>query len=173
MLAILIDPETVPAVVGANTTSRVALWFGDRIKPAFTPESLNPAPVTLTAAMVTLVFPVFFMATLCELLASTAIFPNARLDGLTLRVAVAAAAVPVRASAVGEFGALLDREIEPVTFPAEVGPNAILNDAVLPGWTVSGVVKPVTLNPLPVTAYEATVSAAFPELEIVTGCELL
>lgn len=145
------DPEAAPAVVGVNVTFNAALWLGVRTKPAFTPESLNPAPVTLTAEMVTFEFPVFFREMLCELLALIVTFPKARFEGLTLREAVAAAPVPVRATVVGEPGALLVRETAPEALPAELGSNAMLSDADWPGWIVSGVDNPDALKPAPVT----------------------
>lgn len=117
--------------------------------------------------------PVFLREMLSELLAFRATFPNAKLDGLTLRPIVAVAPVPLRASAVGELGALLERDTDPDRFPAEVGSHATLNNADLPGWIVSGVVRPVTAKPEPVTAYDEIVKTPFPELEIITGCELL
>ncbi len=173
LLAIVTEPVTVPPVVGAKVTFSVALWFGVRINPAFTPESLNPAPVTLIAEIVTFELPVFFSETFCESLAFKVTFPNATLEGLAVRPAVAAAPVPVNARARGEFGALLEREIEPVTAPAAVGPNATLNDADWPGCTVNGVVRPVTLKPVPVTLYDETVNASLPPFETITGCEFV
>jgi hypothetical protein len=57
-------PLTAPGEVGSNDTFKVAVWLGVSIKPACTPEALNPVPATLTFETVTFEFPVFVSVTL-------------------------------------------------------------------------------------------------------------
>lgn len=150
LLAMATEPETLPEVVGANATFRLALWLGDNTNPAFTPESEKPLPVTFTDEIVILEFPVFFSETVCEVLAFSLTLPKDTVDGLTLREYVAAAPVPVSATVDAELDALLASEIEPEELDAVVGENFTLNDADWPACTVSGVVSPETLKPAPV-----------------------
>jgi len=84
LLAMLMPPVADPDVVGLKETVMVALWLGARIKPAFTPELLKPAPVTPTLEIVMLEFPVFCRETFCELLDPTVTLPNDTLEGETL-----------------------------------------------------------------------------------------
>jgi hypothetical protein len=85
-----------------------------------------------------------------------------KLVGLAESVTVAAAPVPLRATALGEFGALLVMLTLPAKLPAVVGANKTLNVAVPPAATVAGVVSPLTLKALPVTANCVMVSNAVP-----------
>src|SRR5260370_33588456 len=81
------------------------------------------------------------------LLPPTFTLPKLRLVGLAPSKNVAATPVPLRARVRGEPGALLASDTEPVTLPAAVGENAALNDALAPGASVSGAVRPVLLKP--------------------------
>jgi hypothetical protein len=71
-------------------------------------------------------------------------FPNARLVPLNESVCAVATPVPLRATVVGEFGALLTMLTVPVRLPAVVGANTALNVALAPGASV------VALNPFTV-----------------------
>ena len=69
--------------------------------------------------------PVFVTTTFCaaeEVPVGT--FPKLKLEGLMLKVKVAAIPVPVREIAVGDVGALLTMEILPDTVPTDVGKKA-------------------------------------------------
>jgi len=63
-------------------------------------------------------------------------FPNAKLLPLNESVCVAATPVPVNATVVGEFGALLTMFTVPARLPAVVGANTALKVAVAPGARV-------------------------------------
>lgn len=115
-----------------------------------TPESLNPVPVALTDEIVMFELPVFFSETVCEVLALSFTLPNDSVDGLTLSEYVAAAPVPVSATAAEKLGEVLFSATEPVEADAAVGENFTLKDADWPGCTVSGVVRPDVLKPAPV-----------------------
>ena len=62
-----------------------------------------------------------------------------------------ATAVPDMLMTKGEFGELLTIEMLPVGFPAEVGTNFAVKAAVCPGPSVTGVVSPLMLKPVPAT----------------------
>ena len=68
----------------------------------------------------------------------------------------------------GEFGPLFARDTLPLTLPAEVGENLAVNDVLWPAPSVSGVVIPLTLNPVPEAVACEIVRLAVPELVKVT-----
>jgi hypothetical protein len=69
---------------------------------------------------------------------------------------------------VGEFDALLVREMLPFAAPAALGANCVAKELACPGVSVSGSVSPVTLNPAPVTGADVIVKSALPVFVIVT-----
>jgi hypothetical protein len=68
---------------------------------------------------------------------------------------------------------LLVKEIDPVALLAEVGVKTALNVELLPAAIVSGVVRPLVLNPAPVTVAAEIVTLAVPPFERLIVCELL
>lgn len=166
-------PATAPPAVGANSTVNVEDWFGLRISPAVTPLEVNPAPVTFTAEIATLAFPVFVTDKLSELLLPVFRLPKFRLVVLKLSTRVDATPVPLSAIVSGELGELLVITTEPLTAPAAVGAKFTLNFALLPALIVSGALIPETLNPAPVNVTCEIVAAAVPAFESVIVCELL
>jgi hypothetical protein len=129
---------------------------------------LNPAPETLICETVTLEFPLFVSVTACMLLVPTNTFPKLKLVGLAVSWSVAATPVPLKAMAVGEFGALLTSDTLPVTLPVAAGAKATLKFAVCPTASVKGRVSPLVLKPAPVTVAWEIVRLALPELVRVT-----
>ena len=113
------------------------------------------------------------IVTVLELELPALMLPNARLDGFAVRPADAATPVPLRATTVGEFGALLVMLTLPERLPAVVGANKTLNVAVPPAASVAGVVRPLTVNPLPLAAIWEIVREAVPVLVMVKDCELV
>jgi hypothetical protein len=77
------------------------------------------------------------------------------------------------AIANGVLGALLASEIEPVTFPADVGANTTLNVALWPAAMLIGNARPEVLKPAPVTLALEIVRLALPPFCNVIVCELL
>jgi hypothetical protein len=88
--------------------------------------------------------------------------PKLKLPGLTLMVYDAATPVALKATAAGEFGALLMIETAPLAFPAAAGAYCTLKFAPWPGVKVIGSAKPFKLNPAPVTVACETVRFAVP-----------
>jgi hypothetical protein len=123
--------------------------------------------------MVTLAFPLLVTVALSVLLLPTFTLPNDRLEVLSPSSLVAVTPVPLNAMTVGELGALLTMVTEPLTAPAEVGPNSALNIVLLPAATDRGALIPVVLKPVPATVIEEMVRDADPPFESVTVCELL
>jgi hypothetical protein len=125
--------------------------LGVSVSPALTPLALNPAPVTVTALIVTLEFPLFVKVTFCEPLLPSPTFPKLKLVGLAPSSCVAATPVPLSPMESGEFGPLFTSEMVPVTLPTDVGAKTALNVALAPAAIVRGVVKPVMLKLEPET----------------------
>jgi hypothetical protein len=127
----------------------------------------------VTLEIVTLELPVFFRVVVSELLLFTSTFPKGRLEGVAVKIAVAAVPVPLRAIARGELGALLTSETDPLTLPALAGAKATLNVVFAPAAMVAGNERPDELNPVPVTFAAVIVTLALPLFDNVTVCELL
>jgi hypothetical protein len=73
----------------------------------------------------------------------------------------------------GELGALLVSEIDPVTFPAELGVNITLNVAFLPAAMLIGSARPDVPKPAPVTLALEMVTLPVPPFCNVIVCEPL
>ena len=72
----------------------------------------------------------------------------------------AATPVPVTASEVGEFAALLRNEMFPETAPVAWGANVSVKETLWPAAIVTGKLIPLSENPLPVPLPDDTVTAA-------------
>jgi hypothetical protein len=70
--------------------------------------------------------PVLVTVTPSELLLPTTTLPKSKLPVLALNTGAEITPLPVAEIASGELGALLSSEMEPVTFPAELGVNTTL-----------------------------------------------
>ena len=122
-------PLTLPDAAGANTTLKAALCPAASVTGGIRPVVLNPAPETLTWEMLTLELPMLVSLTVCVLLVPTNTLPKLKLVGLAVSWNVAATPVPLRAMAVGEFGALLTSDTLPVTLPVVLGAKVTLKTA--------------------------------------------
>ena len=72
----------------------------------------------------------------------------------------------------GEFGALLEIEMLPVTFPAVVGAKVAANVTLAPGL-IDCAPNPLKPKPAPEAVAPVMFTTAFPELVSVTFCEEL
>ena len=99
--------------------------------------------------IVTLVFPVLVTVTLLELELPALMLPKASCPGFAVSVKDAATPVPLKATLVGELGALLEIVTVPARLPRAVGANSAMNDVLCPAASVAGVVSPITLYPVP------------------------
>jgi hypothetical protein len=173
VLAIVIDPATLPVAEGENVTFSAAVCPGAKMVFAPAPLALNPVPVTVTLEIVTFALPAFVSVTLCELLLPTNTLPKSRLFGLAVSSAVAVVALPLAEITSGELGASLASETDPVTFPAEVGANTTLNVVFCPGAMLIGTVRPEVPNPAPATLALEIVTVAVPAFCRVIVCDAL
>jgi len=148
-------------------------WPALKVSPELTPLTVKPAPEILAAEIVTLEFPVLVKAALKSLLLPTFTLPKLRLDVLNVSTCVPAAPVPLNAIVSGELGALLVSEIEPVTAPAVVGVKTALNVLFEPVAIVTGVLRPVIVNPAPLTVAPEITRLAVPLFVRSIVCELL
>lgn len=100
------------------------------------------------------------------------LYPETEPDGaLQLRSTAIGTPDPLRATTALLFVVELLAIVSlPVAAPVAVGSNCTLSVAVWLGLSVSGNVAPETLNPVPDTAAEFTVTAAVPFEESVTDC---
>lgn len=73
-------------------------------------------------------------------------FPKIKPVGLMPSVRVAVIAVPVRATGVGEVGALLTMEMLPDTVPTAVGRKVTVIVVCCPGFTFKGNENPLTVK---------------------------
>ncbi len=64
-------------------------------------------------------------------------------------------------------------ETLPLALPEVVGVNVALNDEFAPALIVTGTVKPLMLNPVPVAVAAVMVTLAVPVFVSVTDCEPL
>jgi len=81
--------------------------------------------------------------------------------------------VPLREIVIGELGALLVTVTVPAALPLVVGANFAVKVLFWPELIVSGVVIPVTLNPVPDALTAETVTLAVPEFVSVIVCDPL
>jgi hypothetical protein len=128
----------------------------------------------LICEIVTLEFPVLVIVTFCvaeEVPVVT--FPKLKLLALMLSVSVAATAVPLRVTGVGEVGALLTIEMLPGTVPAKVGRKVTVMVVCLPAFTLKGSVNPLTPKAVPVAVTWVIVSVAVPVLVMINGWDKL
>src|ERR1700751_1757800 len=91
--------------------------------------------------------------------------------GLSERATEPAVPVPLRATTVGEPGALLAILTLPLKLPVVVGAKSTLNVAVPPGAIVAGALNPLALNALPVTENCEIARAAAPVFVTVKLCD--
>lgn len=149
LLVIVMSPDEADAVVGAKTTVSVADCPAAMVSPADRPVMAYPEPDMVTDDTDTVELPAFFTETvlLAELPVSTS--PKERLEGLAVRVPETA--VPLSGS-LREPSIDVKNVAVPETVPADSGAKRTLNEMLLPAAMVTGVVMPVSENPVPAMA---------------------
>ena len=138
-------PLTFSLLVGLNFTVIDVAWEGVNVTGVVIPETLTSFAFTVTWEIVTLVFPVFVMLTLCEPELPAVTLPKVTLDGLGVIVTVPATPVPVKKTVTGDPGALLEMLTVPGSDPAVVGENSAVTVVLCPAVSVAGVVSPLIL----------------------------
>ena len=124
-LVIVMDPEAVPAAVGANVVVRVTLDEAVTVTGVAMPLTLYAAPVTEIAEMRTTAVPVLFKTTCWVPLLPTCIDPKLTLVGEVDNCPVGAdVPVPLNVTlTVGLFGSLLVIAMFPDVAPVAAGVN--------------------------------------------------
>lgn len=166
-------PVTVSEAVGLKATFSVAFCPGAKVVGVDMPLIVTSFALTLICEMVTLELPLFVSVTLLELELPALTLPKLTAVGLADMVTVAAVPVPLKATTVGELGALLAMLTLPLSAPAVVGANRAENVVLCPAASVAGVFSPLALYPAPVTVSCAIVSAAVPVLVSVKLCDFV
>ena len=160
-------PLAAPVAVGANLTESVADCPADRVIGVVMPLTLNTVPLAETCEIVIEVAPVLVSLSVKVELLPTTILPKLRLVGVAVN-APGATPVPVSAIVNVGFEALDVIVTVPVRAPLVVGANETVNVVFCDGFTVSGVVIPLSLNPVPLMLACETLTAVPPVLLRVT-----
>jgi hypothetical protein len=173
LLTTVIAPIKLPAVVGENSTPKVRLCEGASVTGVLAPLSAKLEPVKDICDIVTLELPAFDRETLWVDEPPSLTLPKLKLLVLNESVCVDAIPAPLRAIALGEFGALLIIDALPETEPAEVGENCRLNVLDCPAPKTMGKFREPVPNPLPATLTCEIVSVPVPLLLTCIVCELV
>jgi hypothetical protein len=152
--ATLLVKVTVPVAavvpVGANFTLNVlfppAAMFSGVVKPLM----VKPVPLMAALEIVSVALPAFEMVTVFELLVPSVTVPKATGEGLS--EICGASPAPDNGRVFGEVLALLVIVMLPEAGPAVAGANLTLSVVEAPAVIVTGVVKPLSLNPAPLAA---------------------
>jgi hypothetical protein len=171
LLAIEMLPLVAPAVVGANFTPNVAFCPAVNVSGVESPVTLNAAPVTVADVTVTLAVPAFVKVTFVVPVVPTSRLPKLTEEGFAARLPCVP--LPVSGTVTVESFALLLIVMLPDAAPAAVGVNVATKLVLCPAAIVSGVEKPLMLNPVPDATTCETVAFAVPELVNVIVCGLL
>src|SRR5258708_39740095 len=97
LLAIAMEPVTLPVTVGLKVALNVAAWPGDRMSPEDRPLVVKPAPEYETPEMVTLAVPEFVIVADFVAMALRLTLPKLKLVGLTVSNRVPALTVSTAA----------------------------------------------------------------------------
>jgi hypothetical protein len=118
-----IDPVTLPAELGMNTTLKVVFCPAAMLIGTVSPEMANPAPVTLALEIVTLAVPGFCSMIVCELLEPVATAAKAALMGVAESCGCTCGCGVFGGGGVA-FDPLLPEAFDPATTPAQPFPSA-------------------------------------------------
>ena len=162
-------PVMLPAACGVNFTLKVAVWPGANVDGNVIPETLNPLPVGVSESIVPLIPPVFLMVSLWVELCPIVTFENVRLAGVAVNTA---GVIPPPESAISTvaLAPLTVNESCPLLAPIAVGEYFTLKLVLCPPASVKGSVRPLSLNPVPLTAAAVMVMLAVPVFFKVPFC---
>ncbi len=142
-------PETAPVACGVNVAVTCKVLPAVRVAGTVMPLNVNSELLRLTEEIVTLA-PVALSVAGRLALVPTTTLPKARLVGLT---ANCPAAVPVPESGIFKVGLDAFEVIArlPLALPADWGVKMTLKVTLCPDVSVTGGLRPLMLNPVPVT----------------------
>ena len=129
-------------------TENVVLWDGFNVSGVVMPLRVNPVPVTLACEMLTAVPPVFVRVMVADFVVPSVTLPKASLVGFSANVP-GVTPVPDRDIVRVGFEAFEVIVTVPLALPAVCGANVTENVVLWDGFNVSGVVMPLSENPVP------------------------
>ena len=143
-------PVGLPAEVGLNTTLNETLLPASTVAGSVRPLTLKPAPKAVAWLIVTLLPPELVNVCANVLLDPVSTEPKLRLEGLGVKApAVTPEPDRVQVSAEPELGVIV---AVPEALPADAGAKVTLKVVLWPAASVRGVVMPLSVKPVPVTA---------------------
>jgi hypothetical protein len=154
---IVTAPLTLPADAGANVTVKFTLCPAVSVTGVLMPLRLKPVPLMPACEIVTLEPPVLVIVPERVGLLPTVTLPKSRLVGFDARVPTETPVPDNGIVSVG-FDALDVIVTAPLTLPADAGANVTVKFALCPDVSVTGVLMPLRLKPVPL----------MPACEIVT-----
>ncbi len=162
LLATVTLPERLPVVAGSNVTLKEVDCPAARVRDGVKPETVKPAPASVSCEMVTLALPLLASVTLCVALVPVVRLPKFSEVGVAVIWRVGETPEPARATTSGEVGALLTSVRVPVKLLAEAGVNPMEKANEVPGATDSGTARPVKVKPVPARVACVTLRFAVP-----------
>lgn len=141
----------VPVTVGLKVTVKLADWPAGKVSGSDSPPTLNTELLVLAAVTVTLV-PLAVNDPVAVPLVPTTTFPRGSVVGATVKTPVAVVPVPERGTVSVGLEAVDVSVRFPLAAPADVGANETVKVALCPEVSVTGVVIPLKLNPVPLAA---------------------
>ena len=168
----LMLPLAAPLAVGANSTVNDVLCPAFKVTGTVKPLKLNPLPLAVAAEMVRLLPPEFVSVPESDFELPVCTVPKLKLDGFG---EIWPGVMPVPESAIVrlESEALEVMLTFPLAAPLVVGANRTVKDVLCPAFKVSGTVRPLILNPVPLTDAAEIVTADPPVLVTVSDLLLL
>jgi len=143
-------PVALPAVTGAKVTLKVALCPAVSMAGVEIPLTEKPVPLVATFEIVRVEPPVLVTVSDNTCLLPSITLPKSKLVGFDPS-APCVTPVPDNGRDKGEFGASDAMVTEPLALPAACGAKVTVNVAVCEALSASGVVMPLSLNPVPLT----------------------
>ena len=143
-------PLTAVVPVGAKVTVKELVPPAAIFRGVVSPLIVKPVPLIVALEIDSVALPALVIVTVLGLLLPSVTVPNATGEGLS--EICGATPAPLKGRVFGELLALLVSVMLPDTFPVTVGANITVRIVEPPAFTVTGVVKPLSLNPAPLTA---------------------
>jgi hypothetical protein len=171
LLLIEIVPDAAPLARGVKVRVNDALWPAAITVGSENPPMLNSELVAVADETVTL-DPVAVRVAVRVLLVPTVTLPKVKAVGLDVSWP-AEMPVPDRAMVRKEFEAFETTLIPPLVLPPALGVKKTVNVTLCPLFRLNGRLKPLRLNPAPVTTAWEIVTVDLPELVKVSYCPCL
>jgi hypothetical protein len=172
LLVIVICPLADPVAVGKNCTCSVTVWVGFNVTGRLPLTIVKPVPMIAAELTVTGAVPVDVNVNDCVAAVFTVTLPKLKVPVLTVKCGLGAAVLvpPKVTCAVEPVDESLLIVIWPLAVPITVGRNCTCTVTAWVGFSVTGKLPPIIVNPAPVLAAELTVTGAVPVDVRVSDC---